>query len=139
MNELHAIEEELRFLAANMEYAIWLGSRRRFRGLGSLNRTYSLSNSPEAVWSTVVHRLGIPAVPEWARRMSELFEEKERITVPDCIGYKALVVTATVEEVLQWLEELILQDELRLPDKNGPIVWPHISMKSVMRSQLASV
>ena len=109
------------------------------RGLGSLNRTYSLSNSPEAVWSTVVHRLGIPAAPEWAGRVLELFEEKERITVPDCIGYKAVVVTATGEEVLQWLEELILQDELRLPDKNGPIVWPHISMKSVMRSQLASV
>ena len=49
---------------------------------------------------------------------------KERITVPDCIGYKALVVTATAEEVLQWLEELIIQEELRLPDKNGPIVWP---------------
>ena len=51
--------------------------------------------------------------------MLEVFKEKERITVPDCIGYKALVVTATGEEVLQWLEELILQEELRLPDKNG--------------------
>jgi len=71
--------------------------------------------------------------------MLEVLKDKDRITAPDCIGYKALVVTATGEEVLQWLEELILQGELRLPGKNGPIVWPHISMKSVMRSQLASV
>ena len=71
------------------------------RDVGSLNRTYSLSNSPEAVWSTVVHRLGIPAAAEWAGRMLEVFKEKERITVPDCIGYKPLVATAIGEEVLQ--------------------------------------
>ena len=106
------------------------------RGLGSLNRTYSLSNSPDVVWSTIVQRLGLPAAPEWAERMMELFEEKKRITIPDCIGYRALLVTATAEEVLQWLEELIVQKDLRLPERNGPIVWPQISMQSVMRPQL---
>ena len=68
----------------------------------------------------------------------ELFEEKKRITFPDCIGYRALLVTATGEEVLQWLEELIVQKNLRLPERNGPIVWPQISMQSVMRGQLVA-
>ena len=57
------------------------------RGLGSVNRTYSLSNSPDVVWSTIVQRLGLPAAPESAERMMELFEKKKRITLPDCIGY----------------------------------------------------
>ena len=108
------------------------------RGLRSPDRTYSLSESPDVVWSAIVRRLGIPAVPEWAERMMELFEEKKRITIPDCIGYRALLVTATGEEVLQWLEELNVQDELRLPERNGPILWPQISMQSLMKLLLVA-
>lgn len=87
---------------------------------GSLNRIYSPSDDDDdVVWSTVVQRLGLPAAPEWAERMIELFEQKQRITVPDCIGFSALVVTVTGEEVLQWLEELIVQKELCLPEENA--------------------
>jgi len=108
------------------------------RGLRSQDRTYSLSESPDVVWSAIVRRLGIPAVPAWAERMMELFEEKKRITIPDCIGYRALLVTATGGEVLEWLEELIVQDELHLPERNGPIVWPQISIQSLMKLPLVA-
>ena len=108
------------------------------RGLRSPDRTYSLSESPDVVWSAIVRRLGIPAVPEWAGRMMELFKEKKRIRIPDCIGYRALLVTATGGEVLEWLEELIVQDELHLPERNGPIVWPQISIQSLMKLPLVA-
>ena len=40
------------------------------RGLKSLSRTYVLRPEPNDVWSALVHRFGLPGLPDWAGRCS---------------------------------------------------------------------
>lgn len=99
------------------------------RGLRSLDQTYAISSDKLSVWTAVVHRLGLPATPEWAEPMMELLRIAERIGRPECIGCFPVVVKASGEELLKWMEAAIVNGIIQLPDKNGPIVWPNVELR----------
>jgi hypothetical protein len=71
------------------EYAVrhMIALSEEIRGLGSASRTFALSGHPISIWTTLVQRFGLPALPEWADYMVGVFESHDRIQMPasfDC-------------------------------------------------------
>ena len=93
------------------------------RGMKSLSRTYVLRSDPHEVWTALVHRFGLPGLPEWAEVMMQVLRKEKRIVPVDSIGCSAVVITATCEEVLGWMEVAVGRGELSFPDSNGPVRW----------------
>jgi hypothetical protein len=109
------------------------------RGLKSLSRTFVLRPEPNEVWTALVHRFGLPGLPEWAEKMMRLLVEKGRISRVDSIGCSAVLITATCEEVLGWMEVAVGRGELSFPDSNGPVRWSNGILAEALRPDLESM
>ena len=94
------------------------------RGLMSLSRTFVLRPEPSEIWSALVHRFGLPGLPQWAGAIAVLLMEQGRIAPVNSIGCSAAVISATGEELLEWLGQGVERGELQFPEENGPIGWP---------------
>jgi hypothetical protein len=106
------------------------------RGMKSLSRTFVLRPEPTQVWTALVHRFGLPGLPEWAERMMHLLTEMGRITPVDSIGCSAVVISATCEELLEWMEAGVAQRELAFPESNGPVRWSNGTLADALRPAL---
>ena len=93
------------------------------RGLKSLSRTFVLRPEPCEIWTALVHRFGLPGLPEWARAMLRILKENGRITPVDSIGCSAAVISATSEELVEWTGKGVAKGDLPFPETNGPIRW----------------
>lgn len=89
----------------------------------SLSRTFVLRPEPNEVWTALVHRFGLPGLPEWADPMTRVLREEERIRPVDSIGCAAVAVLATGEEVLAWMRDGVSHNDLSFPPSNGPVRW----------------
>jgi hypothetical protein len=96
---------------------------------GSVGRTILLGYQHDQAWATLVSLLGFPADPSWAERILRVIEAEERIKALDGIGCQPVMVSATTEEVLEWIGEGLRSKALSLPAKNGPIAWPRYSLR----------
>jgi hypothetical protein len=103
------------------------------RGMKSLSRTFVLRPEPNEAWTALVHRFGLPGLPEWAERMMQLLTEKRRVERVDSIGCSAVVITATCEELLEWTGDAVRRGELSFPLSNGPIRWTNGSLTEALR------
>ena len=103
------------------------------RGLKSLSRTFVLRPEPNEVWTALVHRFGLPGLPNWAERMMQLLVEKERITRVGSIGCSAVVITATCEKLLEWMEAGVRRGEFIFPESNGPVRWSNGTLVEALR------
>lgn len=103
------------------------------RGLKSLSRTFVLQPEPTEVWKALVHRFGLPGLPEWAAAIMRVLQENGRITPVDGIGCAAAVITATCEELLGWMEAGVGRGELSFPETNGPVGWPNGVIAETLR------
>jgi hypothetical protein len=106
------------------------------RGLGSISHTYVLRFDPVDAWTAMVQRLGVPAPPEWAGYMMEILKKNDRIKELDGIGCLPVVVSASTEEVLQWMGAGVVAGELRFPEENGPIWWPCALLSEALRPSI---
>jgi hypothetical protein len=102
------------------------------RGLKSLSRTFLLRTDATEAWTAIVHRLGLPAIPDWAQVMMRVLAENNRITPLEGIGCSPVVVSASTEEVLEWMEAGVARGELRFPEKNGSVLWPAGSLSDAL-------
>lgn len=93
------------------------------RGLKSLSRTFVLRPEPNEVWTALVHRFGLPGLPEWAGHMIRVLRKEERIKTIDSIGCSAAAVLATGEELLAWMGNAVDCGALSFPASNGAIRW----------------
>ena len=109
------------------------------RGMKSLSRTFVLRPEPTEVWMALVHRFGLPGLPDWGDRMMQSLVEKGRITRVDSIGCSAVVITATCEEILGWMEVAVGRGELSFPDSNGPVRWSNGILAEALRPEMWSV
>jgi len=109
------------------------------RGMKSLSRTFALRPEPNEVWTALVHRFGLPGLPEWAESMMRILEKEKRIVPVDSIGCPAVVITVTCEEVLRWMEVAVGRGELSFPDSNGPVRWSNGLLAEVLRPELESM
>lgn len=103
------------------------------RGLKSLSRTYALRPEPNEVWSALVHRFGLPGLPDWAGAMFRMLKENGRITPVDSIGCSAAAISATNEELVEWTGKGVAKGGLPFPETNGPILWPGRVLSEILR------
>jgi hypothetical protein len=102
------------------------------RGLKSLSRAFALRSDAREIWTNLVHRHGLPALPEWAEAMKRVLGENDRITPLDGIGCSPVLITASTEELLDWLKAGVERGELAFPEKNGSVCWPCASLRELL-------
>lgn len=100
---------------------------------GGMGRTFLLRCQREEAWATLVSFLGLPADPSWADYALGVLEKRDRIEEIDGIGCKPVLISATSEEVLEWIGEGLRSQHLRLPESNGPIRWPQYTLVELLR------
>ena len=74
--------------------------------------------------------LGLPADPTWAERILGIVEGKKRIEEIDGIGCQPVLISATTEEMLEWIGKGLRSRDLSFPERNGPIVWPRFALSA---------
>ena len=99
---------------------------------GGVGQTILLGYQRDQAWATLVSFLGLPAEPSWAEHVLGVVEAEERIKALDGIGCHPVLISATTEEVLEWIGNGLRTQELSFPERNGPIVWPPLSVRSLM-------
>jgi hypothetical protein len=103
---------------------------------GGVGRTILLGYQRDQAWATLVSFLGLPAEPSWAEHVLGVVEAEERIKPLDGIGCQPVLISATTEEVLEWIGDGLKSQVLSFPVKNGPIIWPSRSWQQVMSPEL---
>jgi hypothetical protein len=109
------------------------------RGLKSLSRTFVLRPEPNEVWTALVHRFGLPGLPEWAEEIARILRENDRVRPVDSIGCLAAEITVTGEELLGWLENGVRDWILPFPETNGPTLWPGSRLLNVLQSDRSGI
>jgi hypothetical protein len=97
---------------------------------GSAGRTILLRYRREEAWATLVSFLGLPADPAWADQILGIVEGKKRIEEIDGIGCQPVLISATTEEMLEWIGAGLRSRYLSFPERNGPIVWPRFALSA---------
>ena len=105
------------------------------RGLKSLSRTFVLRPEPTEVWTALMHRFGLPGLPEWAEAMMRVLQKNGRVISVDTIGCGAAVIIATCEELLEWMEIGVRRGEFTFPKLNGPVRWSAEKLAEVLRPE----
>jgi hypothetical protein len=106
---------------------------------GGVGRTILLGYQRDQAWATLVSFLGLPAEPSWAEHVLGVVEAAERIKPLDGVGCQPVLISATTEEVLEWIGEGLRSQHLSFPERNGSIVWPrHILPTSLNPSPMAN-
>jgi hypothetical protein len=98
---------------------------------GNVGRTMLLRYHREEAWATLVSFLGLPADPTWADHILGVVEGKKRIEEIDGIGCRPVVISATTEEMLEWIGHGLRSEMLAFPDSNSPIRWPRYSLDTL--------
>ena len=106
------------------------------RGMKSLSRTYVLRPEPIEVWTALVHRFGLPGMPEWADAMMRVLRENDRIVPVDSIGCSAVVISAACEDLLEWMGDTVSRGDLSFPPSNGPIQWSNRTLAAALQPDL---
>jgi hypothetical protein len=112
-----------------------IGLSEELRGLKSLSRTFVLRPEPTVVWTALVHRYGLPGLPEWAETMLQTLRENGRIAPVDSIGCSAAVINATCEELLEWMGTSVGAGAVLFPDSNGPVRWSNGALFEALRPE----
>jgi hypothetical protein len=106
---------------------------------GGVGQTILLGYQRDQAWAMLVSFLGLPAEPSWAEHVLGVVEAEERIKPLDGIGCQPVLISATTEEVLEWIGEGIKSHAINLPEKNCPITWPKCSLTTFLISSQANL
>src|ERR1700722_10987246 len=99
---------------------------------GSAGRTILFGYRREEPSAALVSFLGLPADPAWADHILQIVEEKRRIEELDAIGCQPVLISATTEEMLEWIGHGLCSEMLAFPCSNSPIRWPRYSIDSLI-------
>ena len=100
---------------------------------GTAGRTLLLRYRREETWATLVSFLGLPADPAWADHILGVVERKKRIEEIDGIGCDPVLVSATTEEMLEWIGEGLRSGAVVFPNRTGAIAWPRWPILELLR------
>ena len=101
-----------------------LGVSQELHSNGGTGRTRLLRYKREEAWAALVNFLGLPADPAWADYVLGVVERKKRIEKIDGIGCDPVLISATTEEMLEWIGQGLRSHMLAVPDANSAIHWP---------------
>jgi hypothetical protein len=96
---------------------------------GGVGRTILLGYQRDQAWATLVSFLGLPAEPSWADQVLGVLEAEERFKPLDGIGCQPVLISATTEEMLEWIGEGLRSKTLSIQVTNGPIHWPQLPLR----------
>jgi hypothetical protein len=92
----------------------------------------------EGAWTALVSFLGLPADPTWADQILAVVEQKKRIEEIDGIGCQPVLISATTEEVLEWIGNGLRAQTLAFPERNGSLIWPRHSVEAALNPRQAA-
>ena len=95
---------------------------------GSAGQTILLRYQREESWAALVNFLGLPANPGWAEHVLGIIESKRRVDEIDGIGCEPVQISATTEELLEWVGDGLRKGSLSFPESPGPILWPRYEL-----------
>ena len=101
---------------------------------GSAGQTILLRYERKEAWAVLVNFLGLPADPRWADHILRIIESKRKVEEIEGIGCKPVVISATTEEVLEWVGEGVRSGSLGFPEEAGPIIWPHYALTRALQA-----
>ncbi len=110
-----------------------LAVSQEFHANGTGGRTLLMRYRREEAWATLASFLGLPADPAWADNILRVAERKKRIEEIDGIGCQPVLISATTEEMLEWIGEGLSDGSLSFPENTGPILWPRYSLVDLLR------
>jgi hypothetical protein len=87
----------------------------------------------EEAWATLVSFLGLPADPAWADHILGVVEQKKRIEEIDGIGCEPVLISATTEEVLEWIGEGLRLGAMVFPGETVAVGWPRPSIAELLK------
>jgi hypothetical protein len=105
---------------------------------GGVGRTILLGYQRDQAWATLVSFLGLPAEPSWVEHVLGVIEAEERIKPLDGIGCQPVLISATTEEVLEWIGNGLRSRVLSFPERNGPIAWPRFTPSTLLFPDLST-
>ncbi len=91
-----------------------------------------LDSSPMFVWTNVAYIYGLPARPDWASWFHQRLLAERSIVPLVGVGCDPVLVNGDRDKFLSWLGEGVTNGALQLPDENGPISWPNISLSNLL-------
>lgn len=100
---------------------------------GTAGRTLLLRYRRDEAWATLVSFLGLPAAPTWGDYVLGIVERKKRVEEIDGIGCEPVLVSATTEEMLEWIGEGLQTGALTFPSETGAVQWPRWSMSELLK------
>lgn len=106
---------------------------------GTAGRTLLLRYRREEAWATLVSFLGLPAAPAWGDYVLWIVERKKRVEEIDGIGCEPVLVSATTEEMLEWIGEGLQTGALAFPSETGAVQWPRWSMPELLKPTTVSL
>ena len=106
---------------------------------GRTGQTILLRYRRDEAWATLVSFLGLPADPTWADYVLQTVERKNRISDIDGIGGEPVLISATTEEMLEWIGDGLRAQGLRFPTTSGPIQWYQFSLSEVLKPEIGRV
>lgn len=100
---------------------------------GTAGRTLLLRYRRDEAWATLVSFLGLPAAPTWGDYVLGTVERKKRIEEIDGIGCEPVLISATTEEMLEWIGEGLQTGALAFPRETGTVQWPRWSIPELLK------
>lgn len=123
------------------------GSRRMLRHLIAVSRELAqttasrgveriiLANDDEEfIWSAISQIHGVPGAPEWAQWIVGDLRRAKALEPLIGIGCVPVLVKGGKGLFMNCVSRGLRSKKLVLPEKNGPVVWPRISVQQLLRS-----
>jgi hypothetical protein len=107
---------------------------RHLHANGSAGQTILLRYKRDEAWATLVNFLGLPADPRWADPILRIIENKRKVEEIDGIGCEPVLISATTDEVLEWVGEGLRSGSLGFPEEAGPILWPRYTLTRALQA-----
>jgi hypothetical protein len=105
---------------------------------GTAGQTFIMNleqTTKDLSWATVVSLLGLPADPRWGNVVLSEMRKDKLIRRLDGIGCNPTVVIGTREDFMTRMGQARALGLLPFPAKNGPVVWPHYTVRDVLALQ----
>ena len=83
------------------------------------------------VWASIAQIYGLPGVPEWADWFTEELKMHHAVMDALGIGCDPVIVKGTKLEFLDWLSWGVESEAIRIPQGQGPIRWPALSLDHI--------
>jgi hypothetical protein len=87
-------------------------------------RTLLCDDDPSFVLYRLAKRFGLPVAPVWVPWFTERMKRTGVLTRLDGLGCSPVLVSGAKKLFMKWISEGLRRGELRIPEVDGPVVWP---------------